>query len=185
MTDYIVQQFTLQNVNSDWHDNISVQTGELIEHGFDIWGGDAYQLIKWHDAETENRVKQKIELHYKYYEIGITPPGKWRDMLHARLAEIMPKYNYLYDLYDKGLTPFTDSDEWGKGRSLYSDFPQSQLNADSEDYASNATDTQTETMRIGNVLDSYEKYKDYDDIDRSIIKEIQTLFSLTGDTQQW
>lgn len=170
--------FTVIAVNSDWHATQTAQLGELMEQGFQPFGDPQWSEAGWYDDATRERVEKKLGLHYKYYEISITPPGKWRDMLTARAIETVPKYHALYKLKATDPEALTyDADTWTKARSVYSDFPATQLNPALEDYASNATDNQGETVTRGNMIDLYERIGTLADVDLMLIREFDTLFS--------
>lgn len=169
--------FIITTINHDWHDKQTVQLGELMEQGFQPFGDPLWASAGWYNGIVRERIENKMTLHYKYYEISITPPLKWRDMLTARAQEVVPKYYALYKLKDTDPDSLLyDTDTWSKARSVYSDFPATQLNPALEDYASNATDNQAETMSRGNVLDLYERMAQYRDIDVMLIGEFDTLF---------
>lgn len=72
----------------------------------------------------------------------------------------------------------SDSDIWHKTRTVYSDFPATQL-AENQDYASNATDNQYETIANGDFMDKANRIRngDYVDIDVLLLEHLETCFS--------
>lgn len=179
--------FTLQSVNSDWHDTFSVQLGELMEGGFNPFGDPAWPGMEWFNAEQRQRFEQKFEYRYRYWEIGVTPPGVWREMLTSRMMEVLPKYKPLYQALADGTSLLQTSDEYSKHRSVYSDFPQTQLNQDgAQDYANSGTDTQWETVGVGDWLHKIREVQDYRDLDAMLLDETKGLFTwLTSSSTPW
>lgn len=169
--------FTLTTVNNDWHDTQTVQLGELMEHGFDPFGDEDWANAGWYTDEQRTRVEKLISKRYRYYEISITPPGKWRDMLTARALETVPKYTPFYKALDDGATITAESDEWTKNRTIYSDFPATQLNPSMQDYAANGNDYQAETVRQGDFLERLKNLRDYRTLDAQLADEFRTFFS--------
>ncbi len=173
-------------VNPDWHDTQTIQLGELMAAGFDPYGDPDWTEAGWPDDATRQRVENKITRHFKYCEISVTPPGKWRDIFTARALDVVPKYAPLYRLFADGVNPLYAGDTWTKNRSLFSDFPATRLNPATEDYASNATDFQEERVDAGNLLDQLAKFRDYRDVDLQLVDEFHTLFTeLATPTVEW
>lgn len=160
----------------DPHAVVSVTLGELIYDGWVDWNADEWKWDAYND-EQYTRVCNKIENHYFDREIGILPPGLWKRRYINKMNEIMPKYKYLYQALDDGVNILQDSDVYHKSRNVYSDFPATQIKADTQDYASNATDNEYETVTLGNYLDAAQKVKNYDDVDLMIINDLEPLFS--------
>lgn len=178
--------YTPIDINHDWHDTQTVQLGELMEAGFNPFGDPDWAEAGWYDDDTRQRIERKFTRRYKFYEISITPPGKWRDMLTSRALDTVPKYADLYKLKARGVNLLAVSDRWEKNRSVFSDFPATQLNPAEQDYASNASDFQGETIDTGNLLDQIARLRDYRDIDAMLLDEFHTLFSqLAAPIVQW
>lgn len=165
------------DLTADFHAVNSLTLGELIYDGWIDWNSDEW---KWdyYSEEQYTRVCNKIENHYFDREIGILPLRSWQRRYLNLMNEIMPKYKYLYQALDDGVNILQDSDVYHKSRNVYSDFPATQLKGDTQDYASNATDNEYETITLGNYLDTAQKIKTYDDVDLMIIKELEPLFSV-------
>lgn len=159
----------------EFHAVISVSLGELIEGGFIDWNDDS-----WHwDAYDETQYKRlctKIEAHYWDREIGVLPPGSWKREFMRKMNEIMPKYKLAYQAVDDGVSLMRTGDDYGKSRTIGSDFPATQLKPN-QDYASDASDNEFENVHEGDYLDRMERLKAYDDIDLQILNEMESMFS--------
>lgn len=168
--------YVMSEQRPDFHAVISITLGELINSGMIDWDAADW---KWdyYDEEQYTRVCKKIEDHYWDREIGILPPGLWKRRYLNKMNEIMPKYKYAYNLIERGVDILQNSDTYYKGRNVYSDFPATQLKTDNQDYASNANDSENETVSYGNFLDTMAKLKDYNDVDVMIVEELEPLFS--------
>ena len=161
---------------TDYHGVVSVQFGELVEVGFidlvaDDWAYDAYS------EEQRARLNEKITNRFYFREIGIVPPGRWKREFLRKLNEIMPKYKLLYKALDDGVNVLADSDEYGKSRDIFSEFPATML-GDNQDYASNGRDRQYERVRLAPTVDAFEAVRSrYADVDVMILDELEVLFS--------
>lgn len=159
----------------DFHSVMSITLGELIREGFVVWGEPLWTW-DYYDEKQYWRVTEKIENHYWTRDIGVLPPGDWRREFMRKMNEIMPKYKLAYKALDDGITLMRTGDDYGKSRTIGSDFPATQLQ-ENQDYASDASDNEYENVREGDYLDRIEKLKNYDDIDLQIVNEIEPLFS--------
>lgn len=165
-----------QPAPEDYHSVITIQLIELINDGVIDFASD-YWDFDFYDKEQRDRLYQKVVGRFGYREIGILPIRKWHDRFIATLNEIMPKYKPLYKALEDGYTPLQDGSEYGKSRSIFSDFPQTML-GDNEDYASNGTDREYETIRQGNFIDTAENIANrYNDVDVLILNDLDKLFS--------
>lgn len=166
--------------HDDFHAIVTITLGELLtDGGVDwtqpewSWRDDAYN-----DAQYA-RCCRKIENRYYDRELGVMPPGRWRRHLMRLISEFMPVLKPLYDLADGNPGMFlADADTWHKMRTVFSDFPATQLQP-SQDYASNATDTQYETVVNGNYIDKIKAIRqgDYVDIDVLLLEHLEECFS--------
>lgn len=164
----------------DYHAVTTITLGELlVPGGIDwttpqwSWRDDAYN-----DAQY-TRCCKKIENRYYDRELGVMPPGRWRRHLLRLIAEIMPVLKPLYELANGNPGIFmTDNDTWHKTRTVLSDFPATQL-ATGQDYASNATDMEYETVTNGNYMDKVKAIRqgDYVDIDVLLLEHLEECFS--------
>jgi hypothetical protein len=166
--------------HDDFHAVATITLGELLtEGGVDwtqpqwSWRDDAYN-----DAQYA-RCCRKIENRYYDREIGVMPPSRWRRHLMRLISEFMPVLKPLYELADGNPGMFlSDADTWHKMRAVFSDFPATQLQT-GQDYASNATDTQYETVVNGNFMDKIKAIRqgDYVDIDVLLLEHLEECFS--------
>lgn len=164
----------------DFHAIATITFGELLtDGGVDwtqpewSWRDDAYN-----DAQY-TRCCRKIENRYYDREIGVIPPSRWRRHLMRLISEFMPVLKPLYDLADGNPGMFlTDADTWHKMCTVFSDFPATQLQP-SQDYASNGTGTQYETIVNGNYIDKIKAIRqgDYVDIDVLLLEHLEECFS--------
>lgn len=178
MLDYISDSAMLPD---EYHNTMTVYFGDLL----DTKGGIDWTTPPWdwsaiaYDQEQYQRCCNKIELAYYDREIGVLPPSRWRRHFLKLIYEIMPVLKPLYKLYAKDDTIFlADSDTYAKYRTMFSDFPASQLNHN-QDYASNATDHQSETVTTGNIMDMLEKIRngEYVDLDIILVQHLEPCFS--------
>ena len=92
------------------------------------------------------------------------------------MNEIMPKYMNWYKTLDDDVLLGTEG-EYYKSRNIYSDFPQTSLQGNSQDYASSGNDMEYERIRQLDPLELGERLERYNDVDLAIINEIEPLFS--------
>lgn len=164
--------------HSDWHGMYSIQLGELIEGGFDPFGDPDWQGLDWYNDETRTRLEGKVVRRFRYRDIGIVPPGPWRQELTRVAGEVLPKLKPLYQALAEGISPLADTDEYGKERHVYSQFPATQLDANVYDYASTADDRQYEKVVNGDYLDkALQIYNSYVDVDAAFLDSLEVCFS--------
>lgn len=164
----------------DYHAATTITLGELLAPGGIDWTTPQWS---WRDEaynDTQySRCCKKIENRYYDRELGVMPPGRWRRHLLRLIAEIMPVLKPLYELANGNPGIFmTDNDTWHKTRTVFSDFPATQL-ATGQDYASNATDMEYETVTNGNYMDKVKAIRqgDYVDIDVLLLEHLEECFS--------
>lgn len=181
MTTYdIIPPYEPNETVPDYHAATTITLGELlVPGGIDwtspqwSWRDDAY------DDTQYSRCCAKIENRYYDRELGVMPPGRWRRHFLRLISEIMPILKPLYELTDGNPGIFmSDTDTWHKMRTVFSDFPATQLQ-ESQDYASNATDTQYETITNGDFMSKVRSIRqgDYVDIDVLLLEHINACFS--------
>lgn len=162
----------------DYHSVFTIQLCELINTpgGIDFtdesWDFDSY------NEEQRNRFWKKFEARFYWREIGVLPASRWKWELLRKLNEIMPKYKPVYEALENGQNLFQKYGEYGKSRTVYSDFPQTQLSGLNQDYASNGTDKEHENIYLGDWFEQMAKLKSYDDVDVMILNELETMFSV-------
>lgn len=179
-TSDMISPFVPGETVPDYHAVTTITLGELlVPGGIDwttpqwSWRDDAY------DDTQYSRCCAKIENRYYDRELGVMPPGRWRRHLLRLIAEIMPVLKPLYELAAGNPGIFmSDADTWHKARTVFSDFPVTQL-VTGQDYASNATDMEYETVTNGNYMDKVRAIRqgDYVDIDVLLLEHINTCFS--------
>lgn len=161
----------------DFHAVVSISLGELITWGWIDWDDPSWQW-DFYNEEQYTRVCKKIEDHYWTREISMLPPGNWKRRFINLINELMPKYKKLYALIDnENFNIMQTSDEYYKGRDIYSDFPQTALN-DSQDYADSGKDAEYERITEGDPIAKFADYNDlYTDVDLMLINDLDVMFS--------
>ena len=164
----------------DFHAIATITLGELLTGGGVDWTQPewSWRDDAYNDAQYA-RCCRKIENRYYDRELGVMPPSRWRRHHMRLISEFMPVLKPLYELADGNPGIFlADADTWHKMRTVFSDFPATQLQP-SQDYASNATDTQYETIVNGNYIDKIKAIRqgDYVDIDVLLLEHLEECFS--------
>lgn len=172
----MIPPYDMSDAPRDFHAVVTVTLGELITDKWVAWTDPSWHWDSYND-EQYTRVCEKFNNHFWDREIGVLPPGSWKREVLRKFNEIMPKYKLVYQALENGVDILQDSDTYGKNRNVFSDFPATQIAPQNQDYASNATDNQFETIVQGNFLEKMEKIKDYNDIDLMIINDMDSLFS--------
>lgn len=161
----------------DFHAIDSIQLGELIQGGLFDWEND--ESLKW-DMYSEAQYKSvcaKFVNRFYYRDLGIVPYKQWALAYVRKMNEIMPKYKPFYKALEEGADLLATSDDYGKSRNIYSDFPATMLSGN-EDYAANGNDRQYEDVHQGDFMAKLIEAKErYNDIDVMILDECETLFS--------
>lgn len=166
----------------DYHSVVTIQLVELIDGGWVKWlNEDGTPNPDWvwdyYDVEQYKRVCQKFNDRFMWDEISMLPPLRWKQQLIRLLNEIMPKYKPLYDALSKGIDPLMVDGKYGKSRNIFSEFPETLLNGNS-DYVSNGTDREYEDIEQGDWLQKTVDFaKKYNDIDVLILNELEVMFS--------
>lgn len=165
----------------DFHGVMTYTFGELL----DVPGGVDWATATWswrdvaYDGTQYTRCCKKIENRFYDRELGVLPVSRWKRHFLRLITEIMPTLKPLYAAVDgnSGIM-LSDMDTWHKMRTVFSDFPATQL-AENQDYASNATDTQYETIANGDFMDKVNRIRngDYVDIDVLLLEHLETCFS--------
>lgn len=168
--------YTPFDTKRDFHAVVTVTLGELIEGGWVDWTEESWHWNAY-DDEQYTRLCRKINEHYWDREIGILPPLSWKREMLRKLNEIMPKYSAIYKALDNGVDLFQTGDQYAKNRTVFSDFPATQLKTENQDYASNATDYEAETISTGDYLEKIEQLKEYNDVDLMIINDLDVMFT--------
>lgn len=172
----------------DWHSAVTIQLGELIEGGWVHWYDDTLDdevfgvhpdpewEWDWYDLQQYKRICDKFNARFYWDEISILPPLKWKQQLLRKLNEIMPKYKLMYKAID-GTDILAKGVKYGKSRNIYSEFPETLLNGNS-DYVSNGADREYEDVEQGGLVEMAEAVRDrYQDVDVLILDELECMFT--------
>ena len=176
----IIPPYEPHETVDDYHAVVTITFGELLTPGGVDWTQPqwSWRDDAYNDAQYD-RCCKKIENRYYDRELGVMPPGRWRRHFLRLISEIMPILKPLYELTDGNPGIFmSDTDTWHKMRTVFSDFPATQLQ-ESQDYASNATDTQYETITNGDFMSKVRSIRqgDYVDVDVLLLEHLNTCFS--------
>ena len=160
----------------DYHSVVTIQLCELADSGFfDLTREDWDFGPKYSEAQHA-QLCSKITAHYWFREIALTPPGIWKHEFLRKLNEIMPKYMDWYKTLDDDILLGTEN-EYYKSRNVFSDFPQTSLQGETQDYASTGNDVEYERIKQLDPLTLGDRLASYNDVDLAIINEIEPLFS--------
>lgn len=160
----------------DYHAVVTIQLCELANDGFfDLTRSD-WDFGPKFSAKQHADLCKKITNHYWFREIALVPPGIWKHEFLRFMNEIMPKYMPWYKLVN-GDMEIGQSSEWYKSRNIFSDFPQTSLAGNNQDYASNGNDYEFERINTADPLELASRIRTFDNIDATIIAEMEPLFS--------
>lgn len=178
-----IEPFELESYNEfdrTYWNGLSISVGELTDAGVinETW----FSTFDYFDEEQAHRLWQKFLGRYQFRELGILPPGRWKLRCIALLNEIMPKYKYLYQAIADGASPMMESDEYHKGRDVYSAFPQTALGGSNQDYASSGNDREYETIRDYGLMELSDRIDRYNDVDVLVLNELDKLFMAINTT---
>ena len=182
-----ITDYEMGSYPRDYHGVVSVQLAELIDTNFVIWYTENKELEQWfpnpdwvwdyYSLEQYKRVCDKFNARYMFDEVSLMPPGIWKQQVIRKFNEVMPKYKLLYKIIDDNLDPIQVAGKYGKSRSIYSEFPETLLNGNS-DYVSNGRDNEYEDIETGNWLEQYAALvNNYQDVDVYLLDEFENLFS--------
>ena len=160
----------------DYHAVVSIQLCELADGGFFDLSRADWDFGPKFSEEQHERLCKKITEHYWYREIALIPPGIWKREFLRKMNEIMPKYIAWYKTLADNVQLGTEG-EYYKSRNVYSDFPQTSLQGNSQDYASTGNDVEYERIKQMDPLELGDRIRTYNDVDLAIINEIESLFS--------
>lgn len=168
------------DTHDEYHQVMSITLGELLVPGGIDWDSNEWSWRESAYNDTQyTRCCRKIENRYYDREIGVLPASRWKRHFLRLTDEIMPVLKPLYAAVDGNPSVMlSDMDTWHKMRTVFSDFPATQL-SENQDYASNATDNQYETITNGNFMDkiTHIKQGDYVDIDVLLLDHLEECFS--------
>ena len=164
------------SVAPDYHAVVTVQLCELANDGFFDLTRNDWDFNPKYSAEQHAQLCKKITDHYWFREISLIPPGIWKHEFLRKMNEIMPKYMVWYKTIDDGVMLGTEG-EYYKSRNVFSDFPQTSLQGNSQDYASTGNDVEYERIKQLDPMELGDRLSRYNDVDLAIINEIESLFS--------
>lgn len=166
----------------DFHGVMGATVGELYTDGLIRWDGDpSAPDLDWSDyaysPEQYSRVCEMFVAKFWLREPSMYPLKPWALMVKELFREKMQKYTLLYQRLDKDdINIFQDLDTYSKERSVYSDFPATQLNTANQDYASSANDHESENVQEGGPIDKAESFRDrWLSADVALLEEIGPL----------
>ena len=165
-----------QMETDDFHATQTITLGELLHDGIIVW--DMPEL-RWDSYSDEQfwRVSEKVQEHYWDRELGVLPVRSWMREYRRKMNELMPKLKPAYAaLESEDFNFMQNADSYSKGRTVGSSFPATQLKPN-QDYASGASDSESETVNEGNYYASVARLQDYDDLDYVLVKHVDSLFS--------
>lgn len=157
----------------DFHAVSTIHFGNLIDSGWD-WGRNEWPAF---NDEVRERVNKKIEDRYFFREICEVPPARFKLFLLRKLREIAPKYNIIYKVIDDERLDILETGQYyDKGRNVFSEYPQSQIQGES-DYATNADDKELKGKRTGSITDLLVDFENrYNDTDVLLINHLEVCF---------
>lgn len=164
------------STNPDYHAVVTIQLCELANDGFFDLNRSDWDFNPKYSAEQHAQLCKKITDHYWFREIALIPPGIWKHEFLRKMNEIMPKYMQWYKTLDEDVQLGTEG-EYYKSRNVFSDFPQTSLQGNSQDYASTGNDVEYERIKQLDPLELADRLQRYNDVDLAIINEIEPLFS--------
>lgn len=159
---FICENFAGLNESVGYNDVdqvIANSRGQIFNFEYPIFDND-YRAV----------LETKILKHYYTREICEETVGLWRLRLNARMNEIMPYYNKLYEAWAKDFDVLHDVDvitehtldregeqsASGTNRNMYSDTPQGSLqNVENEEYLTNASKDTSESTGSMTSTDNY------------------------------
>lgn len=160
----------------DWNSVMSISLGELIDTGYIDFSTPAYDFDSYSD-EQRNAFWNKFEARFRYKDISMVPPERWRRRLISILNEWMPRLKPLYAALESGQNPMQTGDEYHKRREIRSEFPQTMLSG-REDYASSGFDVESETVRTDDFIGTSRRLAtEYRDPDSILLDACERVFS--------
>ena len=161
--------------DADFHSVVTISLGELVHDGVIVWDEPE---MRWDAYNTEQfwRVTKAVEERYFDREIGILPISSWKRRYVGRMNELMRKLRLAYEKLD-GANLMQTSDSFSKNRAVGSAFPATQLKPTTQDYASDASDYEGETVVEGNYVEQAKLLDEYDDLDKQLVDYVDVLFS--------
>lgn len=157
----------------------TITIAELVDSGIFDWKAD---YLDWsaaaYDAEQYTRICDYFTARFWYREISMKPFQIWAQRLKTKLVyEIMPKYKHLYAAVANGLDPLASDDEIYKERRMRSDFPQTLLSGENQDYVTSGDDLESERLHYAKPLEVLSEFAStYHSIDEMLLDELECMF---------
>lgn len=155
---------------------MTITYGELVDEGYIDWNTPEFAW-DWYDEEQRERVQNMIAGRFWMREIATVPPEAWRKRFIETLNEAMRTAKLMYRALDEQGNPMVEADEYHKGRTIGSEFPATLLNGSGGDYASDGRDTESETVRQGNLTDIMYRLQEFRHPDVYILERLEICFS--------
>lgn len=159
----------------DYHAVNTIQLCELLNSGFDL-------LFDYNKNNPDiARIVELAKRHYWFREIAGSPWEFKQDfnrIIGEQMNRLRPMYNILHgaelDIRSGGATEH-------KERNIHSEYPQSQIKTNGQDYASNADDRELiDSNTIGD-LEAVERYTDLlqrmDSLDMQVVNALAVAFN--------
>lgn len=164
---------------SDIHSKHTIMFESLLQDGFD-WGRDdwnSYSIKPEYLEIIRPRINSKIEDRYRFRELGVLPPGRWKMNLKTILNKAADKQGVIYNRILDGLDLFSSTEDTVE-RTVLSEYPQAQLRSKDKDYASSAVENAKSFEKVRNQLDALEQYnRSFVEPDEAILQELEVCFS--------
>ena len=173
-----VQEWDDYTGDDRWNAVYTIQLGELIDCGLFTWD-DA--LLDWKDAAFDDeqyaRVCAYFNERFYFREISIEPYLEWAKMLHRKIVyELMPKYRPLYERVSEGINPLSSENEYYKGRTIESAYPETLLSANA-DYITDGKDEEFQRINEDSFLDTFIKFAgNYKSVDEMMLDDLESMF---------
>lgn len=182
-----INHYVPNKLEHQYHGVVTIPLYELIDGGFVKWytmDEDGKAVIPnrswvwdYYDLTQYKRVCDKFNARFMWDEISMLPPLRWRQQVIRIFNEVMPKYKPLYKALDDGIDILQIGNKYGKYRDIYSEFPETLLNGNS-DYVSSGKDHEYEDVELGNYIEKAEEiYSKYNDVDVMILNELECMFT--------
>lgn len=159
----------------DYHAVNTIQLCELMNGGFDL-------LFDYNKGNSDiDRVVELAKRHYWYREISGSP-WNFKQDFNRIIGEEMNRLKPMYDiLHGAELNIRSGGSVEHKQRDIHSDYPQSQIKTNGQDYASTADDQEfIDNTTIGD-LEAFERFTDlldrFDSLDMRIVNALSVCFN--------
>lgn len=164
----------------DHHSSNTITFGSLLDSGWD-WGRNdwsCYSMSKETLEIIRPRINSKIEDEYFFRELGTLPPGKFKMLLKRTINEAVAKWGPVYETIADGIDLTTVAQEDFRKRSEHSDFPQSALNHETEEYGTYSDAEQYSKVNKKGPLEAIADYdRAFQEPDAAVVASLNTCFS--------